>query len=99
MSDEPAKVELASADLAAEKRHAFEELFPGVLTDGVLDAARLGELLDTPVSEVAGARERFGLMWAGKQEAVRWLLTQSRGTLVPDLETSVGFDSAQNVFI
>mgnify|MGYP001447457434 CR=1 FL=1 len=99
MSDEPAKVELASADLAAEKRHAFEELFPGVLADGVLDAARLGELLDTPVSETAGARERFGLMWAGKQDAVRSLLTQSRGALVPDLETSVDFDRAQNVFI
>ena len=33
-------------DLAAEKRAAFEDLFPGVLADGVLDAGRLGELLD-----------------------------------------------------
>jgi len=99
MSDEPAKVDLASLDLVAERRGAFEELFPGVLADGVLDAARLGELLDTPVAEIRDARERFGLMWAGKQDAVRSLLTPSRGTLVPNIERSVNFDTAENVFI
>jgi adenine-specific DNA-methyltransferase len=99
MSDEPSKVELASPDLAAEKREAFEDLFPGVLADGVLDATRLGELLDTPISHAADARERFGLMWAGKQEAVRSLLKPSRGALAPDLENSIDFDTAQNVFI
>jgi adenine-specific DNA-methyltransferase len=99
MSEEPSKVDLASPDLAAEKREAFEELFPGVLADGVLDATRLGELLDTPVAQAADTRERFGLMWAGKQEAVRSLLKPSRGALVPDLGNSIDFDTAQNVFI
>ena len=99
MSDEPAKVDLAIPDLAAEKRAAFEELFPGVLADGVLDAGRLGELLDTEVTAPADGRERFGLMWAGKQDAVRSLLTPSRGTLVPELDKSIDFDTAQNVFI
>jgi adenine-specific DNA-methyltransferase len=99
MSEEPSKVDLGSPDLAAEKREAFEDLFPGVLADGVLDATRLGELLDTPVAQAADARERFGLMWAGKQESVRSLLKPSRGALVPDLENSIEFDTAQNVFI
>lgn len=99
MSKKPAKVDLSSPDLAAEKRKAFEDLFPGVLADGVLDATRLGELLDTQVAQAADARERFGLMWAGKQEAVRSLLKPSRGALVPDLENSIDFDTAQNVFI
>lgn len=99
MSDEPAKVDLASPDLAAENRAAFDESFPGVLADGVLDANRLGELLDTPVAEVPDPRERFGLMWAGKQDAVRSLLIPSRGALLPDLERSVDFDTAQNIFI
>lgn len=99
MSEEPDEVDLATPDLAAEKREAFEDLFPGVLADGVLDATRLGELLDFPVAQAADARERFGLMWAGKQEAVRSLLKPSRGALVPDLENSIDFDAAQNVFI
>jgi adenine-specific DNA-methyltransferase len=99
MPEEPAKVDLATPDLSAEKRSAFEELFPGVIADGVLDASRLGELLDIDVTAPAEGRERFGLMWAGKHEAVRSLLTSSRGALVPDIERSVGIDTAQNVFI
>ena len=99
ISDEPAKVDLTTPDLAAVQRAAFEDLFPGVLADGVLDAGRLGELLDTPVTTTPEGRERFGLMWAGKQDAVRSLLTPSRGTLVPQLDKSVAFDEAQNVFI
>lgn len=99
MPEEPAKVHLATPDLAAEKRAGVEELFPGVVADGVLDASRLGEMLDIEVTAPAEGRERFGLMWAGKQEAVRSLLTPSQGALVPDFDRSVGFDTAQNVFI
>lgn len=99
MSDEPETVDLESPDVAAEKQSAFEEMFPGVLADGVLDTTRLGELLDTDVTAPADGRERYGLMWAGKQEAVRSLLTPSRGSLTPALEKSVDFDTAENVFI
>mgnify|MGYP001215868289 CR=1 FL=1 len=99
MSEEAGRVDLETPDLAAEKRAAFEDLYPGVLADGVLDATRLGELLDTPVTAPADGRERFGLMWAGKQEAVRSLLTPSHGGLIPDLDRSIGFDAARNVFI
>jgi len=99
MTDQPQKVDLATPDIAAANRESLEALFPGVIADGVLDTARLGELLDIPVTSTSEGRERFGLMWAGKQEAVRSLLTPSRGTLIPDLERSVDFDTAQNVFI
>lgn len=99
MADEPDKVELAMPDLAAENRAALTRLFPGVLVDGVLDAAKLGELLDVPVAQVPDGRERYGLQWAGKAEAIRSLLTPSTGTLVPDVANSIDFDTAQNVFI
>ncbi len=99
MSTEPEKVELETPDLAAETRAAFDSLLPGVLVDGVLDATRLGELLDTPVTAPADGRERFGLTWAGKQDAVRSLLTSSNAALVPDFGRSVDFDTAENVFI
>jgi adenine-specific DNA-methyltransferase len=99
MSDEVAKVELDSLDLAAEKLAAFQDLFPGVIADGVLDAGRLGELLDTDVAAPADGRERFGLMWAGKQEAVRSLLAPSRGALLPEFDKSTNFDEAHHTFI
>ena len=99
MSEEPKKIDLETPDIAAQRRAAFEELFPGVLADGVLDGARLGQLLDTEVTAPADGRERFGLMWAGKQDAVRSLLTPSHGTLVPELDKSIDFDTAENVFI
>jgi adenine-specific DNA-methyltransferase len=99
MSAEPERVDLETPDLAAEKRAAFAELFPGVLADGVLDASRLGELLDTDVIAPAGGRERFGLTWAGKQDAVRALLTPGRGTLIPEFDKSIDFDDARHVFI
>src|SRR6476646_5680161 len=99
MSDEVAKVELDSPDLAAEKLAAFQDLFPGVIADGVLDAGRLGEQLDTEVAAPADGRERFGLMWAGKQDAVRSLLVPSRGALLPRLDDWSSFATSRNVFI
>lgn len=99
MTDEPDKVNLETPDLAAENRAEFEALFPGLLDDGVLDIARLGELLDIPVAQAPDSRERYGLQWAGKQEAVRSLLAPGRGALVPDLDQSDAFDHAKNVFI
>lgn len=99
MKLEPDKVDLETPDLVAAKRAALEELFPGVLADGVLDAARLGELLDTPVAQVPEGRERYGLQWAGKHEAVRSLLARSKAALTPDLDNSIDFEAARNVFI
>ena len=96
---EPAKVDLETPGLAAANRAAFEQQFPGVLADGVVDAERLKELLDVEVVGTADDRERYGLMWAGKKEAVRSLQTPSRGTLIPDFEASADWDTARNVFI
>lgn len=99
MTDGPDEVDLETLDLSAERRAALSRLFPSVLEDGVLDAAKLGELLETPVARLPDGRERYGLQWAGKQAAIRSLLTPSRGTLVPDSGESLHFDAAQNVFV
>ena len=99
MMDEPEGVDLSTPDIATANREVLDALLPGVIADGVLDATSLGELLDIPVTAPVDGRERFGLMWAGKHEAIRSLLTPSRGTLIPDLERSVDFDTARNVFV
>jgi len=99
MTDEPARVELETPDLAAENRSALTALFPGLLADGVLDAAKLGELIDMPVAHIPDGRERYGLQWAGKQEAVRSLVRPSRGALRPAVGHSRDFDNASDVLI
>ena len=99
MTDAPQKIDLETPDLAAKRRTEFEALFPGVLDDGVLDAATLGELLGAPVAKVPDGRESYGLQWAGRKEAIQSLLTPSRATLLPDLDNSVEFDTARNTFI
>lgn len=99
MSEEPERVELETPNLAARRLERFDELFPGVVADGVLDANRLGELLDTAVTATSDGAERFGLTWAGKSEAVRSLMKRGSGALAPDSDRSIGFDAAANVFI
>lgn len=98
-TDEPLRVDAETPDLAAEKLAQLQELFPGAIADGVVDAARIGELVGMPVAGLKEGRERYGLMWAGKQEAVASLLKPSRGTLVPDMDRSIDFNNARNVFI
>ncbi|MDH3044290.1 site-specific DNA-methyltransferase [Gordonia alkanivorans] len=99
MTDEPVKVELQTPDLAARNRAAFDELFPGVAADGVVDADKMGELLGLDVAHTNEGRERYGLQWAGKQAAIHSLLTPSSGTLIPDLQRSDQFSKAANVLI
>lgn len=99
MSDEPGKVDLESPDLATENRAVIEALLPGVIQDGALDPKRLAELVGLPLFADYEGRERYGLQWAGKGEAIRTLLSPSRGALVPDIGASLDFDKAKNVFI
>jgi adenine-specific DNA-methyltransferase len=99
VADEPERLELGSADLAADKLAVLQEHFPGVVADGVVDAARLAEMVGLEASAPKDARERYGLMWAGKGEAVQSLLQRSRSTLVPDVGRSIDPDMAENVFI
>jgi adenine-specific DNA-methyltransferase len=99
MTDEPQKVALETPDLAADYRAVLEALLPGVIQDGVVDPTRLAELMDLPLGQVIDGRERYGLQWAGKGEAVRSLLAPSRGALIPDLKASTDFANARNVFI
>lgn len=99
MTDEPGKVDLKTPDLAAESRSVIEALLPGMIQDGALDAAGLAQLLDLPLLDLPEGRERYGLQWAGKREAIRTLLSPGRGALAPDIEASIDFNEARNVFI
>lgn len=99
MRQQPGRVDIQSPDLAAKNRRLLEKTFPGLLADGVLDADRLGELLGVDIAGRRDGPERYGLMWAGKGEAVRSLVALSRGALIPDPEASVDPDSSRDIFI
>jgi len=99
MNDSHQKTEAKTESPSIKKLEEFKQLFPGVISDGVLDAGRLGELLQTDVSGLKGGKERFGLMWSGRQKAIEALQAESYAALIPDFENSINWDTAQNVFI
>ncbi len=78
---------------------ALEELFPGVIQDGALDAGRLAEYVDVPVAGLVNGKESFGLMWPGRKNAVEAIHLESLAALVPDFEESIGWENAKNTFI
>jgi adenine-specific DNA-methyltransferase len=90
------KMPLTSEDIRSERIACLRENFPEVFTEGKVHIDRLKEALG---DEVATERERYGLSWAGKSEAIRNIQTPSVATLVPDREESVEFDATENLFI
>lgn len=99
MSEESTLGEMGSTPPAEAQLEAFKSLFPGVLVDGVLDAGRLGQLLDIEVTELPQGKEIFGLTWAGKKKAAEAVQAPSFAALVPDFDASINWDTAENVFI
>lgn len=90
------KLSLKQHDVLAERIATLREEFPEVFTEGKIDFETLRRTLG---DEVVAGRERYGLSWAGKAEAVRSIQTPSAATLIPDREESVQFDSTENLFI
>jgi adenine-specific DNA-methyltransferase len=90
------KLPLTSQDVLVDKIEALQELFPEVFAEGRVDFERLKQALGESIDE---GRERYGLSWAGKSEAIRNLQAQSVGTLTPLLEESVNFETTENIFI
>lgn len=90
------KLPLTSKDILAEKVARIREEFQEVFLEEKIDFERLkmalGEFVDNN-------RERYGLTWAGKSEAIRNIQTPSTGTLIPVPEESVNFETSENLII
>ncbi len=99
MSDSPERVSIETQPPSQAVLEALQALIPGAVSDGVIDAQRIGEAAGLPVAGVKDGAERFGLMWAGKSKAVEALQAPSMAALAPDMENSINWDSAENVFI
>jgi adenine-specific DNA-methyltransferase len=90
------RMPLTSADVLGERMERLRELIPEAFVEGKVDFDRLKAALGELVDE---GRERYGLSWAGKADAIRNIQTPSVGTLVPCPEESVNFDTSENLFI
>lgn len=90
-----ALLSLSTLDPALDRVAALRDLIPEAFSDGQIDFDRLKAALGV---QVASGRERYGLAWAGKADAVRSVQIPSTGTLVPDRKESVDFDKTSNVF-
>ena len=96
------EVERISTETESPSTAKLDELraiLPGIFADGVVDAARLSAEIGVPVVGVAPNEEGFGLIWAGKKDAVAATQLKSMAALAPQIDESINWDTAQNVFI
>lgn len=90
------KMNLASADLVADRIEKLKQLLPEVTTEGGIDFDKLRLVLGDEVDE---GTERYAFTWPGKADAIRQSQTPSTATLRPCPEESVDWDETENLYI
>lgn len=102
------KLSGTSLDITAENRAHLKALFPTVFTETKNEQGELVESIDfeklkaelgTFSDVFESRRERYGMEWPGKKEALRLIQTPSAATLKPCRTESVNFDTTENLFI
>ena len=105
---QPEKMKGTTLDIAAENRARLKQLFPTVFTATRNDQGELCESIDfeklkaelgTFSDLFESRRERYGMEWPGKKEALHLIQTLSSATLKPCRQESVNFDTTENLFI
>lgn len=108
MNNIPKKMNGESLDIPADNRKKLKQLFPTVFTETVNDKGELVESVDfeklkaelgTFTDLFENRRERYGMDWPGKKDAIRLIQTPSAATLKPCRKESVNFDTTENLFI
>lgn len=99
------KVELRTADIAAENAAKLAELFPDIVTevldeDGNVCHSIDVEALKAHVGDVAeDKRERYQFTWPGKQKARAEAIRPIDKTMRPCVDESVNWDTTENLYI
>ena len=101
MSDQPNRIQIGTLPPSTETLRQLQELLPGVVMDGVIDAQKISEAVGLPIVGQDNDKERFGLMWSGKKDAVQALQMKSfAGLQIDSIETPLTkWDVSKNVFI
>lgn len=90
------KMNLASADLVAERIEQLKQLLPEIATEGGIDFDKLRLVLGDEVDE---GTERYAFTWPGKADAIRQSQAPSTATLRPAPDESVNWDETENLYI
>ncbi len=85
-----------SAEITVKNVERIRELFPDAVTENGIDFETLQQLLG---AEIDDSTEKFGLNWPGKKKARQAALVPSTGTLLPEKDKSVAWDTTQNIFV
>lgn len=99
------KVELRTADIAAENAAKLAELFPDIVTevldeDGNVHHSIDVEALKAHVGDIAeDKRERYQFTWPGKQRSRAEAIRPISKTMRPAPEESVSWDTTENLYI
>lgn len=104
------KMSLQSMDLADQNREKLKQLFPSVFIETVNDKGKPIETIDFEKLKAElgtfsdlfdNRRERYGLDWPGKRDALKIIQQPSLGTLKPfrGENESVNFDETEHLFI
>ena len=105
---QPGKLDLGSMDIAARKLSELKILFPEAFTETRKDDRTIVEAIDFERLKAAFGefsnilerqKERYGMVWPGKNECQKIIQQPSLATLKPDRDESVNFDETQNLFI
>ena len=105
---QPENMKGTTLDIAAENRARLKQLFPTVFTEThnkkgelteSIDFEKLKAELGTFSDTFESRRERYGMEWPGKKEALHLIQTLSSATLKPCRQESVNFDTTENLFI
>ena len=105
---QPENMKGTTLDIAAQNRARLKQLFPTVFTETRNEKEELTESIDfeklkaelgTFSDTFESRRERYGMEWPGKKEALHLIQTLSSATLKPCRQESVNFDTTENLFI
>lgn len=85
-----------SLDITKELLEQLKKLVPQAFSEDKLDVTQLKTLLG---EDIFVQNERYGLSWAGKNEAYQVMQQPTIATLEPQPEASIDWDEAQHLFI
>lgn len=85
-----------SEDIKKDRIEELRKILPEVFEEGKIDLEKLKLTLGEEIDE---RPERFNFTWAGKNKAIKTVLTQSKATLKPAKDESIKFDENENLII
>lgn len=85
-----------SLDITKELLEQLKKLVPQAFSEDKLDVTQLKTLLG---EDIFVQNERYGLSWAGKNEAYQVMQQPTLATLEPQPEASIDWENAEHLFI